>query len=75
MSGLILPNEVNDAAGRELLKTMSEFMNAWVQRFPALAGQAARGFKIRVTLSDGTAWEATGGAAPMPIHPGVGLKP
>lgn len=66
MSSLILPNEVNDPAGRELQHAMAGFLNAWVQRFPALAGQAARGFKIRITVADGTAWEAQGGAAPLP---------
>lgn len=65
MSGLILPNEVNDPAGRELQYAMAALLNAWVQRFPALAGQAAKGFKIRITVADGTAWESHGGAAPQ----------
>ncbi len=73
MNGLIInPNSANDAAGRELQRAMGELINAWVQRFPALAGHAAKGFKIRITVSDGTAWEANGGAAP--VQPFTGIR-
>ncbi len=67
MADLIInPTDIQDGAGRELNHAMGHFMDALMKRFPGLIPAAMRGFKLRVTVSDGTAWEAHGGAAPVP---------